>query len=74
VPWNKNRNKLSESILNHSPEEKTTQNSVPWNKNRNNFRNFVPKHFAEENMLSILFAGTGTFCFDSFSQNAAAKN
>jgi hypothetical protein len=38
-----------------------------------NFRNFVPQHFAEENMPSILFAGTGKFLFDSLSQNAAAK-
>jgi hypothetical protein len=25
-------------------------------------------------MLSILFAGTGIVCFESLSQNAAAKN
>jgi hypothetical protein len=39
-----------------------------------NFRIFVPKHFSEENTLSILFAGTGNFLFDSLSQNAAAEN
>jgi 16S rRNA G966 N2-methylase RsmD len=37
------------------------------------FRNFVLKHFAEENMLLILFAGTGNFRFESLSQNMAAK-
>jgi hypothetical protein len=39
-----------------------------------NFWNFVPKHFAEENMLSILFAGTGNFHYESLSQNVAAEN
>jgi hypothetical protein len=37
-------------------------------------QNFAPQHFAEENTLSILFAGTGYFCFESLSQNAAAEN
>ncbi len=38
-----------------------------------NFWSFVPKHFTEENMLSILFAGTGNFWFEPLSQNAAAE-
>jgi hypothetical protein len=39
-----------------------------------NFPNFVPKHFAEENMLSIMFAGTGNFRFESLSQYTVDKN
>jgi hypothetical protein len=64
------------SIPNHSVEEKTIRNSVRWNKNtvEANFRNFVPKHFADENMLTVLFSGTGNFHFESLSQNAAAEN
>jgi hypothetical protein len=64
------------SIPNHSVEEKTIRNSVRRNKNtvEANFRNFVPKHFADENMLAILFSGTGNFHFESLSQNAAAEN
>jgi hypothetical protein len=38
------------------------------------FWNFVVKHIAEEKLLSILFAGTGFFRFESISQNAAAEN
>jgi hypothetical protein len=64
------------SIPNLSVEEKTIRNSVRWNKNtvEANFRNFVPKHFADENMLSVLFAGTRNFRFKSLSQNEAAEN
>jgi hypothetical protein len=36
--------------------------------------NFVPEHFAKENMLSILFAGTGNFRYESLSQKAATEN
>jgi hypothetical protein len=39
-----------------------------------NFWNFFFQAFYEENMLSILFAGTGIVCFESLSQNAAANN
>jgi hypothetical protein len=38
-----------------------------------NFQNFFPKHFAEEKTVSILFAKTRNFCFESISQNLAAK-
>jgi hypothetical protein len=38
------------------------------------FQNFVPKPFAEENTLSVLFAGTGNFRFESLVQKATAKN
>jgi hypothetical protein len=64
------------SIPNHSGEEKTIRNSVRRNKNtvEANFRNFVPKHFVYENMLTILFSGTGNFHIESLSQNAAAEN
>jgi hypothetical protein len=30
-------------------------------------QNFAPKHFAEENTLSIVFAGTENFSFESRS-------
>jgi hypothetical protein len=46
------------SVLNHSPEEKTIRNSVPWNKNRNKLSEFRSKTFSDEN---ILFAGAGFF-------------
>ncbi len=39
-----------------------------------NFRNFVPKHFMEENTLSVLFARTGNFNFESLCQNPATEN
>jgi hypothetical protein len=39
-----------------------------------NIRKFVLKHFAEQNTLSILFARTGNFLFESVSQNGAAEN
>jgi hypothetical protein len=37
------------------------------------FWNFVVKHIAEE-LVSILFAGTGNFRFESIFPNAAAEN
>jgi hypothetical protein len=58
------------SVPNHSVEEKTTL----WNKNRNKLLEFFPIISAEENMLSVLFAGTENVCFVSLSQNVAAEN
>jgi hypothetical protein len=60
------------SVLNHSTEEKTTQNYVPWNKkrskhfrefrseeqNRSKLSEFCSEGFSNEN---ILFAGAGFF-------------
>jgi hypothetical protein len=56
----------SNSVPNHFAEEKTTRNPIP-------LRNFVPQHFAEENMLAILFAVTGNFCFKSFPKRGSRK-
>jgi hypothetical protein len=46
--------------------------TILWKSNNSEFR-FVPQHLTEENMLSILFAGTGNFCFEPLSQNVAAE-
>jgi hypothetical protein len=43
--------------------EEKTENSVWWNKKLSKF----------SEKISILFAGTGNFRFESLSQNAAAK-
>ncbi len=47
------------SVPNHSSEEKPTRNSVRGTNKEANARNSVPMHFSEENTLSILFAGAG---------------
>jgi hypothetical protein len=39
-----------------------------------NFCIFISKHFSEENTLSVLFAGTESFLFESLSQSAEAKH
>jgi hypothetical protein len=55
-----------------------TENSlgIPFRrtKREEHFWNFVVKHIAEENLLSILFAGTEDFRFESTLPNAAAEN
>jgi hypothetical protein len=53
--------------------EAKSRNFVLWNKNTNKLLEFYSETFAEENTLSILFAGTGKFCFFKLLQNSARK-
>jgi hypothetical protein len=47
--------------------------TIPWKRKQLGIP-FGSKAFHGENMLSILFAGTGNFGFESLSQNMAAEN
>jgi hypothetical protein len=50
------------------------RDSVPLKKNGGTLLEFFLKHIEEENLLSILFAGTRNFLIESISPNAAAEN
>ncbi len=69
IPYSgtKKRSKLSEA------EEKTFRIPFRWTKIEANLRSFVPKHFTEENLISVLFAGTRNFRFESLFPNAVDK-
>jgi hypothetical protein len=60
------------SVLNHSAEEKTTQNFVPWNKNTSNHLEFCSEPILRKRkQLGILFRGTK---LEENSRNSVPKH